>query len=98
MSDFWNHVVKNNIDGIKQVFLHTTSKDACSGMIHAVQYKHTDIVSYLLTQGVSCEIRSPESNTLLMIAVENNDMNMVDILVRNGAFVNAENFITHHTN
>lgn len=97
MCDFWNHIVKNNIAGVQLAFMHTTAKDACSGMVHAVQYKHTDIACYLLSQGVSTELRCPESNTLLMIAIENNDVVMVDMLIQHGAFINSENFITHHT-
>jgi len=58
-----------------------------SKIVHAVLTSNSELVSSLLDSGMNPDTKNDKNKTLLYLATENNDLGMVDLLLRKGALV-----------
>jgi len=58
-----------------------------SKIVHAVLTSNSELVSSLLDSGINPDTQNDKNKTLLYLATENNDLGMVDLLLRKGALV-----------
>jgi len=79
--------IKNKL--INNINIHTT--DGKSGIEIACMHNHYKIVEYLIKEGADIHLKSKNEYKLLHMAVKNNNIHMVDLLIHQGGIsVNAK--------
>ena len=88
-----NAIHHHNLEKVKALvtddpdLLHKTDRNGWSALHIASYYDASDILTYLLTQGLSADIKDLHGVTPLHVAVEEGNANAVRILLENGADV-----------
>ncbi len=91
-------VMKNDLAGVKSSLdkgadINDKRSDewGYSAITHATMIRNLDIVNYLIENGADIDMQADTYGTPLMIAINNNDYDMVINLVEQGANINARN-------
>jgi len=84
-------IIKDKQEKLKQILGNTPNENHVLALSQAVSNKKINIAEWLLSIGTNTNAQYTFNNTLLHIAVENNDEIMVKLLIEHGANLRAQN-------
>lgn len=67
--------------------INQVQKSGTSAIMYAVQYVHKDVAAYLIEQGANLDLETSMGGTALSRAAENNDVELMQLLLSNGASI-----------
>ncbi|ORX75944.1 ankyrin [Anaeromyces robustus] len=82
------YLIDNDIDMYGNNLKNSNSKDILAFLY---EHKNIDLIKYMTEKGVKLDGKYNNGDTLLMTACNNNDIEMVNFLIENGADINAVN-------